>query len=73
MANHRWVENTCCRCGITREPVLIKTLMAIDRGHDYYKSVMGFRYSTGGNVRPECVVSTGKKTVFRVEDMENNI
>lgn len=73
MANHRWIDNTCCRCGVVRTSVVRKAATVLGKD-TWWRNVPGFSYSSSGNgSRPECISVSGKKTVFRVENYENNI
>ncbi len=59
MANHRWKENACTKCGIIRKREAIKTLMAITNSppYDHYKYESRWVYSLNNKIttkRPEC-------------------
>lgn len=57
--NHRWYNNTCKHCGITRERHTWKVLRAIVGNRDVYEYGTAIAYQVNGKwtfKRPECEV-----------------
>lgn len=52
--NHRWGNNTCINCGVTRERKTWKLLMAITN-RDHYQYGTGWWYGEINKfIRPDC-------------------
>jgi hypothetical protein len=57
MSNHRWQNDKCVHCGITRKRVTFKQLMAISDQppYNHYQYSTGYIYIPNGtSKRPEC-------------------